>query len=106
MATSRIGLFCTERASPTAPVPRPPQPTSARRIVLSSPAWTEGTARPAKAEAAVILPASARKWRRVVVGLGSVTMLLLGTGRGSGGIARGVKQSGMPPGGAGAIERI
>ncbi len=36
----------------TAPLPRPPQPIKASRMVLSSPASTCGMATPAKAEAA------------------------------------------------------
>ena len=39
------------RALPTAPVPRPPQPTSATRMVLSEAACTDGTITPARAEA-------------------------------------------------------
>src|SRR5687768_4227754 len=61
MATSLIGGPLTERALAAAPVPRPPQPTSATLVVLSSAAWTKGIWMPASAEtAAVVL----RKRRR------------------------------------------
>ena len=40
MATSLIGPLLVDSALPAAPVPRPPQPTRATWIVLSSPAWT------------------------------------------------------------------
>jgi hypothetical protein len=43
MAWSLTGPAATENASPTAPRPRPPQPMSARRIVLFSAACTHGT---------------------------------------------------------------
>src|SRR6266536_5036299 len=64
MATSLIGPFLTESASPTAPVPRPPQPTSATWMVLFSAAWTWGMATPAKADAAAILPVFLMNSRR------------------------------------------
>src|SRR5207248_1469951 len=63
-----------ERASPAAPVPRPPQPTRATRIVLSSAAWTAGTATPAKAEAVATWPVVFKKSRRDAPSLGSVMM--------------------------------
>src|SRR5438445_9092498 len=56
MATSLMGPSLTERALTAAPVPRPPQPTRATWIVLFSPACTDGSAMPAKADAAVIAP--------------------------------------------------
>src|SRR5437588_193230 len=51
MATSLVGPYLTDRALTAAPVPRPPQPIRATLMVLSSPAWTCGTAMPAKADA-------------------------------------------------------
>src|SRR3954465_12332367 len=73
MATSLIGpWFLVARALSAAPVPRPPQPTSATWIVLSSPAWTAGTATPARAEVAATAPVVFRKSRRDVEGFGSV----------------------------------
>src|SRR5206468_4961 len=59
MATSLIGPSATDRAFSAAPVPRPPQPTRATRMVLLSPAWTWGRATPAKADAAAA-PAAPR----------------------------------------------
>ena len=55
MATSRTGPKGDSRALATAPLPRPPQPIRARRIVLSSAAWAvratlPSTAAPAAAE--------------------------------------------------------
>src|SRR5262249_15281063 len=64
-----------DSALAAAPVPRPPQPTSAKRIVLSSPAWTEGMATPARAEAAATWPVVLRKSRRDGPGFGSVMSL-------------------------------
>src|SRR2546421_4769296 len=72
MATSLIGPCWVERASPAAPVPRPPQPTRATRIVLSSAAWTDGTATPARADAPATWPVVLRKLCRDVDGWGSV----------------------------------
>src|SRR5436189_5687025 len=66
MATSLIGPFLTESASPTAPVPRPPQPTSATWMVLFSAAWTWGMATPARADAAANLPVLLINSRREV----------------------------------------
>src|SRR5437868_2466210 len=57
MATSLQGPFLELSALPTAPVPRPPQPTRASWMVLLSPAWTKGTATPARVEAAATTPA-------------------------------------------------
>ena len=51
-------------ALPTAPLPRPPQPIRASRIVLFSAAWTRGITAPASAEAAATLPARSRNSRR------------------------------------------
>src|SRR5438874_13748104 len=56
MATSLVGPFGVERAFPAAPVPRPPQPTRATWIVLFSPAWTCGSATPARADAIATCP--------------------------------------------------
>src|SRR5579883_2321745 len=56
MATSWVGPFLEDMASPAAPVPRPPQPTRASRMVLLSPAWTWGRTTPARADAATTLP--------------------------------------------------
>src|SRR5207244_11898808 len=72
MATSLIGPCLVERASPAAPVPLPPQPTRATRIVLSSAAWTAGTATPAKAEAVATWPVVFKKSRRDAPSFGSV----------------------------------
>src|SRR6266850_15255 len=66
MATSLIGPFLTESASPAAPVPRPPQPTSATWMVLFSAAWTWGMATPARADTAAILPVFLMNSRREV----------------------------------------
>ena len=65
-ATNWIGPFLTERASAAAPVPRPPQPTSATRIVLSSAAWTHGVAAETIVVAAANRPVFLRNSRRVV----------------------------------------
>src|SRR4051794_7123532 len=72
MATSLIGPCFVARALAAAPVPRPPQPTRATRIVLSSAAWTAGTTTPERAEAAATVPPVLRKSRRVALGFGSV----------------------------------
>ena len=45
-----------ESALPTAPVPRPPQPTTASLIADSPAAWHRGTATPANAEVAATWP--------------------------------------------------
>src|SRR5438552_16715404 len=66
MATSLIGPFVTESASPAAPVPRPPQPTSATWMVLFSAAWTWGRATPARADTAANWPVFLLNWRREV----------------------------------------
>src|SRR5207302_849224 len=55
MATRRVGPPRVFRALAAAPVPRPPQPTRAKRMVLSSPACTSGTLTPASADAAATL---------------------------------------------------
>ena len=64
MATSLTGPLVEFMALATAPLPRPPQPISARRIVLSSAAWTRGIITPANAEAAATLPPHFKKSRR------------------------------------------
>ncbi len=74
MATSLIGPCVVDRALPAAPVPRPPQPTRATRIVLSSAAWTDGTATPARADAVATAPVVSRNCRRDAFGFGSVMM--------------------------------
>src|SRR5438552_18289311 len=66
MATSLIGPFFTESASPAAPAPRLPQPTSATWMVLFAAAWTRGIATPARADAAAILPVFLMNSRREV----------------------------------------
>src|SRR5207244_7486239 len=72
MATSLIGPCLVERASPAATVPRPPQPTRATRMVLSSAAWTAGTATPARAEAVATWLVVFKKSRRDAPGFGSI----------------------------------
>src|SRR5690242_7238351 len=72
MATSLIGPLLVLRASFAAPVPRPPQPTSATWIVLSSAAWTEGIATPARADTPTPVAVVFKKSRRVADGFGSV----------------------------------
>src|SRR6516162_8170352 len=64
IATSLVGPLVVESAFSAAPVPRPPQPTSARLIVLLSPAYIRGSARLATAAAAAILPVVLRSSRR------------------------------------------
>ncbi len=64
MATSLIGPCLTDRALTAAPVPRPPQPIRATWIVLSSAAWTRGTANPARVVAAAIRPVFFKNSRR------------------------------------------
>ena len=66
MATSLAGPPLAVRALATAPVPRPPHPTSAMRIVLFSAACTWGNANPANADTAAIVPVLLRKLRRDV----------------------------------------
>ncbi len=72
MATSLIGPLLVASALAAAPVPRPPQPISATRIVLSSPAWTNGAENPASDVAAATVPVVLRNSRRDVPPLGSV----------------------------------
>src|SRR5262245_9072598 len=55
MATSLVGPL-VERAFSAAPVPRPPQPTSARLIVLLSPAYIRGRMKLESAVAAATFP--------------------------------------------------
>ena len=64
MACNVTGPRSADRASPTAPLPRPPVPIRARRIVLSSPACTAGITLPANAAAAATLPVRLRNSRR------------------------------------------
>src|SRR5512136_1923121 len=66
MANSFTGPCGESNASLTAPLPRPPQPISASRIVLSSPAWTHVIDAPATADVAVSAPARSRNLRRVI----------------------------------------
>src|SRR4051794_22458847 len=72
IATSLIGPLRVASALAAAPVPRPPQPTRATWIVLSSAAWTEGITTPERAEAAATWPVVFKKSRRDGAGLGSV----------------------------------
>src|SRR5205823_2106445 len=65
MATSLIGPLVVERALRTAPPPRPPQPTRARRIMSSPAAWTAGTTMPESAVAAAMAVVDLRKSRRL-----------------------------------------
>src|SRR5579883_139626 len=81
MATSLVGPFLEDMASPAAPVPRPPQPTRASWIVLLSPAWTCGSTIPARAEAATTVPDCRIRSRRdgpSCVGLLIINSPLLG----------------------------
>ncbi|MGB2809430.1 MAG: hypothetical protein WBC22_16940 [Sedimentisphaerales bacterium] len=64
MAMSLVGPVGEEKALPTAPLPRPPQPTNASRIVLSSAAWTRERATPVRTEPATTLPPCAMNCRR------------------------------------------
>src|SRR5258708_6777508 len=67
---SFIGPGLLDSALPAAPLPRPPQPTSATWMVLFSAAWTCGMTAPARAEAAAMRPVLFRNSRRdVTVGL-------------------------------------
>jgi len=50
------GPLGESNALAAAPLLRPPQPMSARRMVLFSAAWTKGSVVPASAEAAASLP--------------------------------------------------
>src|SRR4051812_24100777 len=81
IATSLIGPCLVASALAAAPVPRPPQPTRATRIVLSSAAWTDGTATPARADAAATWPVVFRKSRRDADGFAGV-----GAGEGFGSV--------------------
>ena len=53
-------------ALPTAPLPRPPQPIRARRIVLFSPAWTRGIPTLSRADPAAAAPVHRKNSRREV----------------------------------------
>jgi len=63
-ATTFSGPAVVASALTTAPPPRPPQPISARRMVLSSAANTCGTFTPASAEAAMTAEVVLRNERR------------------------------------------
>src|SRR5258707_13506326 len=65
MATSFVGPLVVESAFSAAPLPRPPQPTSARLTVLLSPAYIRGSTMFARAVAAATLPVVLRSSRRV-----------------------------------------
>ena len=83
MATSLIGPFWTDSALSAAPVPRPPQPTSASWIVLSSAGMDLGTTIAAKAVAAATRPVFFKNSRRErVLGVAwlMVSTLLFGVG--------------------------
>src|SRR5438874_13179142 len=69
MATSLIGPLVVERALRTAPPPRPPQRTRARRIMSSPAAWTAGTTMPESAVAAAMAVVVLRKSRRLLLEL-------------------------------------
>ena len=64
MAWSFTGPPEALKASTAAPLPRPPQPINARRIVLSSAACTRGMATPASAAPAATVPLHCRNSRR------------------------------------------
>src|SRR5262245_50909452 len=64
MATSRVGPLSVARALPAAPVPRPPQPTSASLMVSSPAACTCGNATSASTEAATATPVDFKTSRR------------------------------------------
>ena len=79
MAWSFTGPPVAAKASPTAPLPRLPQPISANLTVLFSAAWQCGTATPASADAAAApvqqlekLAARPRTERHVFLGLAHV----------------------------------
>ena len=61
MTVSLTGPPVASKALTTAPLPRPPQPISASRIVLSSAACTCGMATPAKAVPAAAVPPHFKK---------------------------------------------
>ena len=67
MACSFTWPPVVEKASATAPVPRPPQPTRASLIVSEPAAWQWGTAAPARAPAAVAAAVVRRNSRRVTI---------------------------------------
>ena len=64
MACSLTGPPVARKASAAAPLPRPPQPIRARRIVLSSAACTRGIVTAASAEPAASVPLHCRNSRR------------------------------------------
>src|SRR5262245_35412441 len=106
MATSLVGAPLTDKALPAAPVPRPPQPTRATRMVESSPAWTCGTATPVRAVAAAAAPVvwmRARRDRPPSVGLLTIALpWVQPRRRAAGGIWDTVVRSGTTPGDFGA----
>src|SRR5438067_10599172 len=70
MATSLIGpLWVVPRAFMAAPLPRPPQPTSATWISSLPAAWTAGTFVPVNADIAARPPVALRNCRREVSGV-------------------------------------
>src|SRR3954470_9394684 len=71
MATSLTGPWWVDRASPAAPVPRPPQPTRAMLTVLLWPAYRPDRPKPA---ATATPPVIFRASRRVGATVGSVLM--------------------------------
>ena len=66
MTVSLTGPPGASKALTAAPLPRPPQPIKASRMVLSSAACTRGIATPASAEAAASFPPRSRNSRRDV----------------------------------------
>jgi len=64
IAMSLVGPVGEESALETAPVPRPPQPTKASRIVLSSPPYTRDIATPVSTEPATTFVLRARNCLR------------------------------------------
>src|ERR1700722_7772893 len=74
IATSLIGPFFTPNASQAAPVPRPPQPTNATRMVLSWAAKARGLmAAVARAVTAATRPVVCRSSRRDTASWNSLT---------------------------------
>src|SRR5258708_3207347 len=66
MATSLGWTPLARSASPAAPVPRPPHPTSTIWTVELPAAWTVGTAIPARAETAAAAPTRLPSSRREI----------------------------------------
>src|SRR5437660_4886580 len=70
MATSLIGpILLVPMAFIAAPLPRPPQPTSATWISSLPAAWTAGTVAPVNADIAARPPVALRNCRREVRGV-------------------------------------